>query len=381
MTQHPRSVFHVDGERGFRGGERQLLYLACALRARGHRNVVACRSGSPLAKAAAALNLETLPLPFYSEWDPLSAWRLRRTAKRSSRPILHAHTAHAAGLCALASCCSTLPWLAHRRVDFPLTAGLSRRLKYQPAGRVVAVSRAIGKILSDSGLPPERIATVPDAIPVTPEECAWAAIAPGRLAPPPPEEKRGLRRELSREFEISENAPWIGNLAALVPHKDHDTLIAAALIVTMKRPETVFLIAGQGPEEGRLLGQIKRMGLLGKVLLLGQREDPVPLLKSLDFFALSSWGEGMGSVLLEAAACGVPIAATSAGGIPEVLEDGQTGLLCPPRDPEALARNLLRLIAEPELALRLAQTARRRLADFSLGRMAERMEEIYARLP
>lgn len=371
------TVFHVDGERGFRGGERQLLYLAAALRARGHENVVACRRGGELAKTSKEQGFETLELPFSWELDPVTAWRVASAAKKRRRPVVHAHTAHAAGIAAVTRKLGGLPTVVHRRVDFNLRGELSRRFKYESAGRIVAVSEAIARILGDDGIAREKISVVADALPVNPEEARWAAADPGRFARPSPEERAAARRAIAQEFNLAPNAPWVGNAAALVPHKDHETLIAAAVIVLMKKKNAVFLIAGRGPEEKKLFDSIRRMGLLNKVVLMGHREDPVPLFKAVDAFALSSWGEGMGSVLLEAAACGAPVAATTAGGIPEVVADRKTGLLCPPRDPEALADSILRLLEDRDLALRLAAEARSELPRFGLSRMAGRMEEVY----
>lgn len=326
--------------------------------------MIVCRAGEELEKAAKALGHETRSLPFLFEWDPVSALMLNRWAEGG---VVHAHTAHAAALAALAR----RPFVAHRRVDFK-----SGTFKYRRASKVVAVSRAIAGVLETDGY--EGASVVPDALPVTPEECAWAGVPAGRYAPPTAEEKRALRAALAAEYGVDASGPWVGNLAALVPHKDHETLVAAALLVLLKRPQARFLIAGRGPEEERLLAQIKRMGLTGRVLLIGHREDAAAVLKTLDVFCLSSWGEGMGSVLLEAMACGVPVAATTAGGIPEVVEDGATGLLAPPRDAERLAAALLRLLDDKSLASRLSQEARRKLPKFGLTRMAQEMERIYA---
>jgi glycosyltransferase involved in cell wall biosynthesis len=154
-------------------------------------------------------------------------------------------------------------------------------------------------------------------------------------------------------------------------------LLAAAVVVLLQRPKVKFLIAGRGPEESSLFESIKRMGLLGKVILLGHRDDPMPLLKALDIYVQSSWGEGMGSVLIEAAACGVPICATTAGGIPEVVTDGETGLLVAPRHPEALAQIIMRLIDDASLRSAFAAEGRKKLGRFGLTRMANDMEKIY----
>ena len=318
-----------------------------------------------------------MALPFLGEWDPVTALKIARLARGAKRAVLHAHTAHAAAAARAASLLSGAPYIVHRRGDFALGGTLSRRLKYEPAGRVVAVSGAIRTVLLESGLAPGKIEVVPDAIPVGVEECRWAGIPEERFTPPSAELKARLRKDLAAEFGLDREADWVGNLAALVPLKDHDTLIAAALIVILKRPKTVFLIAGEGPEGPRLLARIKRLNLLGKVLLVGQRPDPIPLLKALDVFAFSSWSEGMGSVLLEAAACGVPIAATTAGGIPEIVTDGRGGLLCPPRNPEALANDILSLLGDRAFAAGLAQHARAELPNFGLERLARQMEAIY----
>ncbi len=374
------TVFHIDGEKGLRGGERQLLYAAAALRARGHDNVVCCRGGSELEAEAKRQDFEVLRLPFLFEFDPISAWRLAQGAARRSRAVLHAHTAHAAGIAALAGKLARRRHVAHRRVDFALSGSLSRRLKYESAACVVAVSRAIAEVLRKDGLDPRRVVVVPDALPAGEEERRWAGQADGQFSPVDAARRRAARKTLAEEFELDDSARWVGNLAALVPHKDHQTLIAAALIVQLKRPQTRFLIAGRGPEEPALLSSIERMGLLGKVLLVGHRDQPAQFLAALDVFALSSWGEGMGSVLLEAAACGIPIAATSAGGIPEIVEHEKTGLLAPARDPEALADRIIRLVDDAALGRRLAAAALESLPRFGLAGLARRLEEVYAQV-
>lgn len=360
----PRPIYHLDGEPGFRGGERQLLYLAAALRARGRRNVVCARPGGELEAEARKQKFET---------RAASLGVIVRACSEGA--ILHAHTGHAAGTAAWASWAG-VPVVSHRRVDFPV-AGLSARLKYGAARKVICVSKAIADIMRAAGTPAPKLAVIPDGLPSTAEESAWAGVDPARYAPPSPEERAACRRAIGEEFNIPQDALLIGNLAALVPHKDHASLLAAAVLVLFQRPKVKFLIAGKGPEEEPLFRSIQRMGLLGKVILMGHLEDPVPLLKALDIYVQPSWGEGMGSVLIEAAACGVPIAATTAGGIPEVVENGETGLLSPPRHPEALAETLVRLIDDKTLRARLAAEGRGRVSRFGLTRMANEMEKIY----
>lgn len=370
----PRTILHVDGERGLRGGERQALALAGALAARGRPGVVVCRAGSELEAAARARGLRVETLPFLGEWDPMSAARLDSIARRE-RAVIHAHTAHAAALGAMASL-GGAPFVAHRRVDFAVSRA-SAKLKYGRADKVVAVSKAIAEIMAGAGVPREKLVVVTDGIAINDDEARFIGEQTTQFRPPTAEERKDYRRTLSKEFGIDPAMTWVGNLAALVPHKDHETLIAAAVIALLKNPRLRFLIAGKGPEEAHLFESIKRMGLSGRVLLLGHRAEPLPLMKSLDIYCQSSWGEGMGSVLIEAAACGVPIAATTAGGIPEVVEDQASGLLALPRRPEALADVILRLASDQALAARLTDEGRRRLPRFSLTKMADDMEMIY----
>jgi glycosyltransferase involved in cell wall biosynthesis len=353
----PLTVFHVDGERTLRGGERQLLYLACGLRRCGLRGVVACREGGLLDGEARRLGLERLHLPFFFEWDPASAWMLSRAARRSAPALLHAHTAHACAVSSLAG----LPWVAHRRVDFRLSGAASRRLKYGSAGRIVAVSEGVRRVLASDGFEPSRVAVIHDCVPVGPEEARLAGLdEPFEPAPPRPP-----------------GPPLIGCLAALVPHKDHATLLRAAARLKASRPDARLLIAGEGPLRAGLEALAASLSLGGTVRFLGQVRGAAAFLKSLDIFVLSSWGEGMGSVLLEAMACGVPIVATSAGGIPEIVEDSRTGLLAPPRDPAALAERLLAALGDPAASRRRADAALESVKSHSMMSAARSTEALY----
>lgn len=364
----PFTVFHLDGERGLRGGERQLLYLASYLKTRGHRNIVVCRGDSDLEKEAKDRGLETMTLPFYCEWDLVSAWKLRGAVAGHRRAILHAHTGHAAALAYLAAIGTDSLRVAHRRVDFPVSSGISLRMKYASADRVIAITEEVRRVLVESGLDAQRVAVVPSSI--GPE----VAAAAGML------DREECRRRLAEELGLPRDAPWVGMLGALVPHKDPASFLRAAEGVLARRPDARFLLAGSGPLEESLRYQAREAGILDRVRFLGWRTDNLRIIKALDVFVLSSRQEGMGSVLLEALACGTPIAATRAGGIPEAVEDGKSALLCAPGDNEALAGGILDLLARPEKARRLAEEGLKRVKAFGAERMGERVEVVYAGL-
>ncbi len=370
------TIFHLDDERGFRGGERQLLYLASALKAGGHGNVVCCRRGSALESEARRQGFDVLALPFAFEFDPVSARRLARATRERHRPVVHAHTGHTVGIAVLCRLLGGPPAIAHRRGAAPLHGVFSRWFKYGRMARVVAVSHAIAELLKHGGLSAQQIAVVADCVPISPAEWAAAGYAQPRFGPPSPARRAVARRVIADAYGLSPDSAWVGNLAALVPLKDHATLIAAAEAVVNRRPDAVFLIAGDGPERTALEADIERRGLRGRVVLLGHY-DAAELFAAIDVFVLSSRREGMGSVLLEAALCGVPVAATAVGGIPEVVRDGQTGLLVASRDHAGLSVAIMQLLDQPELAKRLAVAARAALPQFGLARTACQMEAIY----
>ncbi|TBR17608.1 glycosyltransferase [bacterium] len=337
------TAFHLDSERGLRGGERQLLYLAAWLRAQGHGSVVVCRAGAPLEGEARRLGLDVRTLPFCGELDPVTAWRLAREAGRAENPVLHAHTAHAAGTAALAARLGGPPWVAHRRVDFRLANPVSARLKYGAASRVVAVSEFIKGVLAKDGVDPSRVDVVPDALPLGPAEAKLAGLdVPWGPAP----DRDALRRRLGAQTELDPGALWVGNLAAMVGHKDQANLLRAMPAVLASEPRARFLVVGDGPLRADLEALARELGVAQAVRFPGRQDDPRPWLQSLDVYCQPSWGEGMGSVLLEAMACRVPVVATTAGGIPEVTK-GTPARLVPPRDPAALAAALLAALREP----------------------------------
>jgi len=159
-------VLHVDTERGWRGGERQTLWLASALAQRGHVSIVVARSGEPLRERAIEARLSVVDCDPWAEVDPRAAWRTRRAIRDNRVDIVHAHTAHAVGLGALATLGTAVPLVVSRRVDFPLRANAGTRWKYGRAEAIIAVSHAVARILESSGIALDRIAVVPDGVDV-----------------------------------------------------------------------------------------------------------------------------------------------------------------------------------------------------------------------
>ncbi|MEU0542774.1 glycosyltransferase [Nocardia sp. NPDC005978] len=175
-------------------------------------------------------------------------------------------------------------------------------------------------------------------------------------------------RRAAAELGVAQGDAVVGIVAALRPEKDHDTFLAAAKLVVRELPTAKFLIVGDGPARAEIESRITESGLTGYVLLTGSRPDVADLLRAMDVVVLSSHSvECFPMALLEAMAAGRAAVCTAVGGVPELVVEGETGYLVPPRDPERLARRVLDVLADPEARKRMGSAARDRVhTEFSL---------------
>jgi glycosyltransferase involved in cell wall biosynthesis len=169
------------------------------------------------------------------------------------------------------------------------------------------------------------------------------------------------------------------NVGALSGDKDHPTLLRAAARLRASQANLHWAIAGEGAERPALERLRAELGLDDRVHLLGHLDEPARLIAEADCFVMSSRDEGLGTSVLEAMALGIPVASTSAGGIPEMLQDG-AGLLVPPGDPAALAAAVERLVRDPTLARDIGTKAAQRVERFTAARMAEAVRSVYRSL-
>jgi glycosyltransferase involved in cell wall biosynthesis len=175
--------------------------------------------------------------------------------------------------------------------------------------------------------------------------------------------------------------PVIGTVARLHRQKGVVNLLRAAPKILNVFPEVRIAVVGDGPQGGSLRREAQRLGLEGHLFFLGERKDAASVMALFDVFVLPSLWEGLPFVLVEAAALGKPIVATAVDGVPEILEDGKTGLLVPPKDPSALADAVIRLLKDKEEARRLGAMARTLVPPrFPLRRMIDQTQNLYLEL-
>lgn len=360
MSERLRTL-HIDTEQGWRGGEQQALYLMRGLLARGHWAACACRPGSAMEQACDREGIQAFAVEMRSELAVRAALRLRKVAAAEAYQVLHAHTAHAHTIAALAAWGLDGPrCVVSRRVDFAVGRSLFSRLKYRHGvDRYIAISHAVRQVLLDGGVPPEKVRIAHSGIDVT------------RFDVPV---NTGLRAELG----LPPDGVVVGNIAALVDHKGQKYLVDAVPEVLRRCPHAWFVIAGDGELAGALKQQAIDRGVAGRVLFLGYRKDVPDLLNLFDVFVMSSHMEGLCTSLLDAMAMRVPIVATKAGGIPEIVRDGVNGLLVESKNPPALAEGIVRLLDDRALAARLAEGGRRVVVEeFSADAMVEKTLSVY----
>ena len=356
---------HVDTARAWRVGQNQVLLTVLGLRARGHRAALVAHPGGELLRRASE-GTDLFPLAPQTEMDLRTGWKLSRIIRDLEPDIVHAHDGHAVASVAWAlSLAGSRPapgFVASRRVDFHIGKNAFSRWKYRQVDRFICASAFIASMLTHDGIPASRTTVV------------YEGVDQDRIAAAPV-------LDVHQIFELPPDAPVVGNVAALVPHKGQRYLVEAARLVVDNLPRTRFLIAGEGELEGSLRKQIARLGLTQHVILTGFRPDVLSLHKAFDVFVMSSVTEGLGTSALDAMAAGRPVVATRAGGLSEVVEDGETGVLVPIRDAPALAAAITRLLEDQawrdQCGRKALEQARRR---FTAARMVDETVAVYAGL-
>jgi glycosyltransferase involved in cell wall biosynthesis len=358
------TIIHLSTPRTWRGGEQQLLYLAGELERARVRQVLFCPEGSVLGERYKALTGRR-PVTFHpgtplnlSALIPLSA-----LVQRVPDPILHTHDSHANTIAWLAARFFGIkaPVVVGRKVDFPVGRSWFSRRKYNysSVARIVCVSERIREIMEPAVRDRSKLIVVHDG--VDPDRF------PERTSP-------GILR---REYHLPAEAVLAGNVAAIAPHKDYFTFVDTAEILCSRHSSLRFFIIGDGPQRTDIENYIRRKNLGERIIMTGFREDLPEILPELDIFLMTSKTEGLGSSILDAYLCRVPVVATAAGGIPEIVTDGETGLLAPVQNAAALADAVERLLDNPGLREKLVEGASLRVKGFTKEVMAGKMMQIY----
>ncbi len=303
----------------------------------------------------------------------LAPWRsLVRTLRADPVDVIHAHKigSNIWGA-AIARLLGTPLFIAHEHTwsyeGQPQRRFLDRELIARTAGAFVAVSQEDARRMHTVERIPERkIRFIPNGIP--------AREPTGRAA--------AIREELG----VGPGTPLIGCVATLRPQKALDVLAKATAGIVASVPGARVVVVGGGddagaPEEQRLRGVVASLGVSDSFLLAGRRSDIPDFLDALDLAVLSSDFEGSPLSVMEYMAAGCAVVATAVGGVPDLVQEGVTGMLVPPQDPEALAGAVVELLGDPDRRAAMGEAGRRRQREeFSLDAMVRRVEDLYLEL-
>jgi L-malate glycosyltransferase len=346
-------LVHVASGREWRGGQRQVWLLASELAKAGvTEQVVVTAAGSELARRLTSSGIRVREVPWRAGVAP-RAFPAVLAELRHHPAIVHAHDPHALTIAGVCAALARRPLVVTRRVVFHLRRpGFWRR-----ADRIVAISRAVAEVLAGDGVDSARVTVVHSGISID----ELKAVAP---------------LQVRRHLGLPDTATIAVNVASLVGEKDHATLLRAAQRLAGRLPQLHWVVAGAGPllpELERLRGELS---LMGRVHFIGHLEEPARLISEADLFVMSSREEGLGTTVLEAMALGIPVASTTAGGLPEMLGEG-AGLLVPPGEPTGLAEAVERLVRDPVTRAAVVARASAVIQRFTAARMADEMASVY----
>jgi glycosyltransferase involved in cell wall biosynthesis len=348
----------------FTGAAIQLRELARGLAARGHTVTLATPPG-PHGARLAVPGVEHVALPLRRAWDLRAAWQLRRFVRARGIEVIHAHKGRARTLAILAGLIGPRPRLVlNRGVSF--VPGRLNRLGYttRRVDAIVAVCRSIKNDLVHVGVSPEKIEVIYSGTDIR-------RFHPGVDGTP-------LRRELGLAPEH-----FVITQVGVRSWRGWTDVLTAMRHVADAAPAARLLFVGAAPSAiARLSDRARELGIGERVLVVAPREDMPVVMAASDVVVDASWaGLGITGSIREALASERAVVATRLAGMPELVVDGETGLLVPPRVPEALAAALLRLHADPTWRQELARAGRKRVeADFSLDAKIEATERLYRRL-
>jgi len=363
MAHPPRRIAHSEASMGWGGQEIRIFREMEAMRERGHQLCLFAPVRSRIWSEAGAAGFDRVPMEVGKLMYPVSMVRCAHEFAMRGIEVVNTHSSRDGWIAGIAARVAGVPLLIRSRhvdVDYP-NRFLSRITFHHLPKHVLTTSEKIrSRLMGELGLKAERVSCLP------------TGIDPSRFAPE-------IKGTLHHELNLPEETPLVGVIAVLRSWKGHlDFLEAVSLLVKENTPAH-FVLAGDGPMRQVVRDKIKELHLEDRVHLLGHRSDVPNVLASLQVVVLSSYAhEGIPQGLLQAQSMAKPVVGCAVGGIPEIVKEGVTGRLVPPRDPSALARAIGGLLENNEVAKQLGETGREQiLKSHTLEGMCVAIEQIY----
>ena len=365
---------HIDYDGAIHGGGRQLIELVRALEASDDIEPIAVvlRGATSLGRE---LQAEGLPIEFLNDrrFSPVTLARLLRIIRQRRVQLLHLTDFGASTWGRLAARMARLPTIVqiishhspHQARGFPWYVELAYRVCAPLTAHALAISDSVKAFAVD------HMGFASDAV-----EVLHYPMPRHSFVIPSDAEAAAVRREQG----IGPDDPVIGSVTRFFPSKGIIFLVEAFAEVRRRHPNAWLLLVGQGPEEKRLRARAADLGVADRVRFAGFQREAHRFVRAFDVAAVPSLEEGFGLVALEALALGVPVVASRQGGLPDIVQEGRTGLLVDAGDAAALAGALGRLLEDPALRQRMSAAAPEGLERFSLDRYTSRLSALYHQL-
>jgi len=358
-------VLHIDAEKYWRGGQQQAVYLYEGMLKSGYQCGFVCCPGSQLQQYFETSQLNYHCLAFRSELDIISAFKLALLCRRYSYNILQLHSSHSLSWGLLAKLFyPNLKLVATRRVDFPIGKNPLSAFKYKTkaVNKIVAVSDNIRRVLINCGVAAEKIAVIHSGIDLAKFDRAQ------------------VPENFYKTWNIPAESIIVGTVAAFAGHKDYPNFLKAASLAVKENPDLFFMAVGGGNLLPEMQNLAYELGLGGHIAFTGFQKDIGQFLKAFDIFVLASCLEGLGTSVLEAMSVGLPVIGTKAGGIGEMITNGENGLLVSPKNPIELSQAILTLAQNPLLREEYGSNALNSVQKFSKDQMIDKYLELYTSL-
>ena len=359
-----QTILYLSTSSGPGGAERVISNLAASLDPERYRAILCLFRAGWIQERSESRGVRTYVIPTHGIADWRWALQFRRLLRQERVDLVHAHEFDANVQGAFVATLSSIPLVATVHGKNYFWEKLRRRLAYRLVSHwatMVAVSDNLKEfIVKNIGISPDRIKVVYNGVDALPY-CEASDVSLCR-----------------RELGIPQGDHIVGVVGNLYPVKGHQYFIEGIPAVLQTCPNTSFLFAGRGELETQLKEQVHRLGLDKRVHFLGLRQDIPRILALLDVFVLPSLSEGLSMAILEAMIAGKPVVATKVGGNPELVVEGETGFLVPPRDSHALASRVATLLTNKQQAVQFAEQGRRRAeGQFSLATMVRAYQLLY----
>ncbi|WP_456382690.1 glycosyltransferase [Hydrogenimonas sp.] len=356
-------VLHTEWSDGWGGQEIRIVEEMCAVRERGVEVFLACRKEAKIRRKALERGIPVHTLPFRGNTDLKTLLGLVRIIRDHRIDIVNTHSGKDTWVGGIAAKVAGAKFIRTRHLsnrvnpsrfnfineltDFVITTGESVRLD----------------MIRNNRIAPEKILSIPTGI----DEKRFSASCCEREA-------------MRRLYDIAPHRIAIGIVAVLRGFKRHDLFIEAARRIVEVRPETLFLVAGDGPRRESVERLITTYGMEKHIRMLGHVERPERVLRALDIFTLTSdSNEGVPQSVIQALMMGLPVVATDVGSTSD-LHTGDNFLLIPPGNVESLVSALLRLVDDPSARRELSHRAPASVSEFTRRKMAERIVDVYTSL-